>query len=71
MKLCKNCEPIACCCDFCKYYDFNADKQGMYTGDGYCRKHKRQADPAEVCDDFHCIELVKKKRKKLSVNNKK
>ena len=23
-------------CDFCKYYNFNADGEGRYTGEGWC-----------------------------------
>lgn len=42
------------CCDFCRFYAFNADKQGRYTGDGRCMKHDTPKDPGDVCDDFHC-----------------
>lgn len=42
------------CCDFCAHYNFNADSQGRYTGDGYCRLLGEPSDPGEVCDNFHC-----------------
>jgi hypothetical protein len=69
MKLCKDCDPRATCCDFCKFFDFNADSQGFYTGDGWCNFHKTAADPAEVCDDFYC-EHVKEKKKKTKTKSK-
>lgn len=54
MILCSNCEhPI---CDFCKHYDFNADDDGRYTGDGWCRFHSIKCEPYHECSDFHCID---------------
>ena len=43
-------------CDFCKWYDFNGDEDGCYTGDGYCRLLKVQCDPDDGfgCPDFFC-----------------
>jgi hypothetical protein len=41
-------------CDFCIWHDYNGDEDGVYTGDGYCRLHKRDADPGDGCDSFHC-----------------
>jgi len=64
MKLCPTCDPRATCCDFCKFFEFNGDAQGRYTGDGYCTLHKRDADPAEECDDFYCQHIKEKKKKK-------
>lgn len=41
-------------CDFCTWYDFNGDEEGMYTGNGYCRFHLEYRDPTDACGDFHC-----------------
>lgn len=60
MKLCPKCEPRALCCDFCAYYQFNGDEQGRYTGEGWCRLHKREEDPASLCDDYFCFEILRK-----------
>lgn len=66
MILCKDCDPIAVCCDFCKHYDFNANAKGQYTGDGHCRLHNEPADPGEVCDDFHCENVKQKKKRQFT-----
>lgn len=66
MKLCKDCHPRATCCDFCIHFDFNADENGSYTDDGYCRLHKKPSDPDDGCDDFHC-EHVKEKNKRKNI----
>ena len=60
MILCDNCEEDLACCDFCKYYNFNGDSRGAYTGDGYCDKKKQGKDPGDVCDDFHCSQVKEK-----------
>lgn len=52
MKLC--CEECPVACDFCKHYNFNGDKNGCYTGDGYCNLHSEQIDPGGYCDDYYC-----------------
>ena len=55
MKKCsEDCIPA---CDFCKYYEFNADSRGRYTGDGYCTYHNRNQDPGDECDDFICYRV--------------
>ncbi|MGB8717594.1 MAG: hypothetical protein WCD66_14745 [Rhodanobacteraceae bacterium] len=41
-------------CDFCRWYDFNGDTEGCYTGDGFCRLHRGQRDPGDACEHFHC-----------------
>ena len=57
MILCPKCDgPDFVCCDFCRHYDFNADEQGRYTGNGWCRLHQQQKDPGSMCDDYHCSE---------------
>lgn len=59
-----NCEqyPLVCC-DFCKSFDFNGNEEGLYTGDGYCTKHKEDKGPGDgVCDDYYC-ELCNKDKK--------
>lgn len=59
MKLCPECDPVVpAVCDFCRYYDFNADDQGRYTGDGYCRFHHQPMDPGDGCENFHCHKLA-------------
>ena len=40
------------CCDFCVYYNFNGDSNGIYIDLGYCRFHKRRQEPGDECDDF-------------------
>jgi hypothetical protein len=45
------CDPA---CDFCEHYDFNGDEDGVYTGDGWCRLHKRPEDPDSYCEDYLC-----------------
>ena len=54
---CTDCIDNATVCDFCKYYDFNPanDKHKSYTGNGYCRFHKRKSDPEDGCEDFYCF----------------
>jgi len=55
MKFCKLCNPDASCCDFCKYFHFNGDSEGAYTGKGFCSFHNKPADPGDfICDDFYC-----------------
>lgn len=53
MNLCS--EECIDACDFCIHYDFNGNEQGAYTGEGFCRLHKTQADPHDTCEDFHCF----------------
>lgn len=53
---CPNC--IGALCDFCIWYDFNADTEGCYTGDGYCRLHNRPSDPDDACPDFYCVRAM-------------
>jgi len=47
----EECTPL---CDFCKFYNFNPDKEGAYIGLGYCTKHKKASAPEHDCDDFEC-----------------
>jgi len=43
-------------CDFCINFEFNGDEDGAYTDDGYCKFHKRAADPVDnACSEFHCM----------------
>lgn len=44
-------------CDFCKYYDFNGDRDGVYLGNGQCRHpaHPGRREPYDGCDDYHCF----------------
>ena len=48
---CEECFPI---CDFCRFYNFNGDKDGAYTGNGYCVKHEIRKEPDDCCKDFIC-----------------
>lgn len=54
-KYCKTC--VGNICDFCKWYDFNGDEEGCYTGDGYCRHWHQLSDPADGCGQFVCKSL--------------
>jgi len=55
MKFCEDCVgEEGACCDFCSNYNFNADPEGRYTGNGYCTQRECQKDPGDVCDDFRC-----------------
>ncbi len=56
----KECEQVGAVCDFCIYYDFNADEHGNYVENGYCNYHKEKRDPEQGCEDFVCY-LVKEK----------
>lgn len=54
MKTCSSCAgPL---CDFCVWFDFNGDQEGVYLGLGRCThsEHPRPEDPAGACDDFVC-----------------
>jgi len=66
MKLCPDCDPRAICCDHCAYFEFNGDSEGRYTGNGYCRLHKRAEDPGSECEDYHCFQLLKKEGEEQS-----
>jgi hypothetical protein len=41
-------------CDFCSFYNFNADKNGVYTGRGWCRLLHKRREPESGCKRFHC-----------------
>ena len=52
MKLCnKDCTPV---CDFCAFYNFNGDKDGIYTGRGWCKLLHKRKEPESFCKRFHC-----------------
>lgn len=55
MKCCPHCTPEEALCDFCVWFDFNGDADGAYTGDGFCRRHSRPADPCDACEDYECF----------------
>ena len=52
-----DCIPL---CDFCKHYNFNADEEGRYTGDGWCTLHDKPSEPYYNCEDFYCFLVGKK-----------
>jgi len=54
IKCSNDCIPV---CDFCIYYDFNGDEYGAYIGKGYCRLHKKNCEPEDYCEDFHCFKM--------------
>jgi hypothetical protein len=60
MKLCPDCDTRALCCDHCAFYQFNGDEHGRYTGNGWCRLHKRSEDPGSLCDDYFCFQILRK-----------
>lgn len=43
-------------CDFCGWYSFNGDKNGVYLGNGYCNKFEKHSEPewGSKCDKFVC-----------------
>ena len=47
------CGPI---CDFCRFYNFNGDGNGVYTGEGRCEHpdHPRPEEPFSACEDYEC-----------------
>ena len=55
------CTPL---CDFCKYYNFNADEEGRYIGKGWCTLHNESSEPYDYCEDFYCF-LVNEKKEKI------
>jgi hypothetical protein len=52
----EECRKVGSVCDFCKFYNFNGDERGVYTGDGKCEhtEHPRHEEPDSGCDDFVC-----------------
>lgn len=52
------------CCDSCRFYDFNGKRYklltpddrwvAVYTGDGWCHKHREERDPGSTCQNFWC-----------------
>jgi len=60
MKTCgKDCPEV---CDYCKFYNFNPDKNGAYIGLGYCKRWKVSKRPEDCCKSFHC-ELCEEEEK--------
>ena len=49
---CKECETNIC--DFCIFYNFNADSDGCYIDNGYCKKLNKTKDPSDFCKHFIC-----------------
>lgn len=47
-------EGISDICDFCRFYAFNGDEEGAYTGEGRCEhpEHPHPAEPYHDCPDF-------------------
>ena len=57
---CDMCKYIGSICDFCKFYNFNGDKNGVYNGRGYCEKFKVYKEPEQGvgCEEYIC-KLIK------------
>ena len=71
---CNNCVPIPCC-DFCAYYDFNGDEDGVYIDKGWCNKFTKSSLPeyGQECNEFICNQsqegmTLKTKRSKIMCN---
>ena len=45
MKKCD--EKCFAACDFCRFYNFNADRSGAYCSDGYCVLHEKDRRPEQ------------------------
>ena len=59
MIFCSKCDgPDTSCCDFCRYYDFNANEDGAYCDRGWCRRNQEPRDPGSLCEDFHCVDAI-------------
>jgi hypothetical protein len=54
-RYCETC--IAAICDHCKWYDFNGDEAGCYSGAGYCRFWREPRDPLDECEHYECVTL--------------
>ena len=54
----KECKEMDGVCDFCQYYDFNGDEDGVYVDKGFCKLHKKPSEPHWICDNFTCF-LIK------------
>lgn len=66
MKGCsEECEKYNAICDFCKYYDFNGNEGGGYTGDGYCNLYKVSKEPFDDCKRFYCKNIEEEKHVSL------
>ncbi|AOQ24654.1 hypothetical protein MTAT_19990 [Moorella thermoacetica] len=43
-------------CDFCIHFSSpSLKKYRVYDGDGFCKKHNRDAEPGSSCEDFYCF----------------
>jgi hypothetical protein len=56
------------CCDFCYWYDFNADERGLYVGNGKCNEPNHlgdnNTDPGDTCNDFICFNVKSRNERK-------
>ena len=51
----KECKEVGPICDFCRFYNFNADKYGVYLNKGYCTKLEKRKEPEDGCKHFICF----------------
>ena len=53
------CEQDGSICEFCKFYDFNGNEEGAYTGNGWCNKFNKQKEPYQGygCSEFVCFRV--------------
>lgn len=54
-KYCETC--IDAACDFCKWFESHYDEEGVFTGQGFCRRWQTAADFDDSCSEFvcHCL----------------
>ena len=57
-------------CDFCKYYNFNGNKNGTYIELGYCTLYKTKKHPeSDICKRFYCKEIDNPSKKESWMTN--
>ncbi len=55
----KECKEVGPICDFCRFYNFNSDKYGIYIGKGYCVRLENRKEPEDGCKYFICMNYKK------------
>lgn len=60
MEFCEDCDKKHYVCDHCAHYNFNGNKDGAYTGDGWCTLHDTRSDPWDDCSHYTCYTLKDK-----------
>ena len=63
MLLCNtDCIPV---CDFCRHYNFNANRRGTYVEKGFCRYYGKKKDPGDMCKNFWCFKAIPSIQKRI------